>query len=79
VPPIMSVDAKTPVLAGLEGTVMSARNSSADGLGTPARGDLRARDRANAIIGHRLPNGRLYIHAPTESCTLCDRALHVTS
>jgi len=76
---MMSAEAKTPVLAGSEGTVMSARKSSADGLGTPVGGDLGARDRANAIIGHRLPNGRLYIHAPTERCTLCERARQVTA
>ncbi len=30
-------------------------------------------DRGNAIIGHRLPAGRLYIHAPAEPCELCAR------
>jgi len=30
-------------------------------------------DRGNAIIGHRLPAGRLHIHAPIEPCELCDR------
>jgi len=37
--------------------------------------ESRAGDRGNAIIGHRLPTGKLYIHPPVEPCVLCDRVL----
>ena len=69
----------THVLAGSEGTVMFARKSPGARPGRLAGADLQTRDRGNAIIGHRLPNGRLYIHAPSEACTFCDRARQVTS
>jgi hypothetical protein len=32
----------------------------------------QARQTADTVIGHRLANGRIWTHAPHESCRLCD-------
>ena len=52
---------------------MFARKPASGRAGAPAAADSLALDRGNAIIGHRLPTGKLYIHPPLQPCELCDR------
>ena len=32
----------------------------------------QARQTADTIVGHRLANGRMWTHAPSQPCRLCD-------
>jgi hypothetical protein len=47
--------------------------------GNATPGDTRRVDstRSNAIVGHRLPGGRMSVHAPGQPCALCDGTGHV--
>jgi hypothetical protein len=58
---------------------MFARKTPGGRAGASAAADSFAFDRGNAIIGHRLPTGKLYIHPPLQPCELCDQGVRQAS
>jgi hypothetical protein len=58
---------------------MFARKTPPGRAGASAAADSLAFDRGNAIIGHRLPTGKLYIHPPVQACELCERGVRQIS